>query len=131
MSHLIPFVVLQKTLNMVSAKGSTKVQLTYEEFQTLVRTTIRATPVDEEWYRKTYPDVAEAIAAGLFRSAKQHFIENGYFEGRWPFKPKVDAQWYIATYPDVAEGLARGNILSAEEHFVHHGYAEGRLPSED
>jgi len=40
--------------------------------------------VDEAWYRETYPDVDEAIRQGREVSAKSHFIEQGYHEGRKP-----------------------------------------------
>jgi hypothetical protein len=40
--------------------------------------------VDEEWYLATYPDVAEAIKAGQFKNAYDHFMQNGYGEGRKP-----------------------------------------------
>ena len=35
-------------------------------------------------YRRAYPDVAAAIDSGSFESARQHYIEHGYFEGRSP-----------------------------------------------
>jgi hypothetical protein len=40
--------------------------------------------VDEERYLRTYPDVAAAMEDGTVFSARQHFIESGYFEGRDP-----------------------------------------------
>lgn len=43
-----------------------------------------AVTVDEQWYCETYPDVAAAIAEGSVDSAREHFIEFGYFEGRRP-----------------------------------------------
>jgi hypothetical protein len=44
--------------------------------------------VDEVWYRETYPDVDEAIRIGRETSAKSHFVDQGYHEGR---KPVPDA----------------------------------------
>lgn len=41
-------------------------------------------PFDERWYLRAYPDVAEAIAEGVFASGHAHFIQHGYFEGRTP-----------------------------------------------
>jgi hypothetical protein len=67
---------------------------------------------------------------GEFKSAKHHFVENGYFEGRRPHKFEIDEEWYLVTYPDVADGIEAGHIASAQEHFISNGYAEGRLPSE-
>jgi hypothetical protein len=40
--------------------------------------------VDEERYCSAYPDVAAAILAGAIASARDHFMESGYFEGRCP-----------------------------------------------
>ena len=77
-----------------------------------------------------FPDVGEAIKDGQFKSAKHHFVGNGYFEGRRPQAFEVDEEWYLVTYPDVADGVEAGHITSAQEHFVSNGYAEGRLPSE-
>jgi len=83
---------------------------------------------DEAWYRAGYPDVAEAIAAGIFRDARHHFVANGYFEGRAPFQHTLDDDYYLRTYPDVADGIQSGIFSSASEHFDRFGYAEGRLP---
>ena len=78
----------------------------------------------------TIPGCGHAIKAGTFKSAKHHFVENGYFEGRLPAEFHVDEAWYLTAYPDVADGIGTGEILSATEHFLTNGYAEGRLPSE-
>ena len=75
-----------------------------------------------------YPDVAQAIEDGQFNSAKHHFIENGYFEARFPCEPMVDEAWYLERYPDVAESVRRGDLDSALRHFVVDGHREGRLP---
>jgi hypothetical protein len=64
----------------------------------------------------------------LFRSTRDHFVQNGYFEGRRPHEIEVDEEWYLAHYDDVAEGVETGEIGSASEHFHRHGYREGRLP---
>ena len=66
----------------------------------------------------------------MFKSARDHFVQNGWFEGRHPYEVEVDKDWYLATYDDVAEGVETGEIVSAAEHFHRHGYKEGRLPHE-
>ena len=96
----------------------------------LVRKLLNAVTVDEDWYRKTYPDVDQAIASGATSSAKEHFTASGYFEGRRPAKIVVDEKFYISKYPDVAEGIEFEEITSAQDHFESHGYEEGRLPFE-
>jgi hypothetical protein len=47
--------------------------------------------VDEEWYRKCYPDVDEAIRLGREVSAKSHFLDQGYHEGRKPVPDEPSA----------------------------------------
>jgi hypothetical protein len=39
---------------------------------------------------------------GVIKSAREHFISDGYFEGRLPFEMKVDETWYLDQNPDVA-----------------------------
>ena len=41
--------------------------------------------VDERWYLKQNPDVAESIRNGAVPSAQEHFDKDGYSEGRLPF----------------------------------------------
>lgn len=84
--------------------------------------------VDEGWYLARYDDVPRGIANGSIQSARQHFLEHGYFEGRMPHPIAVDERWYLTTYPDVAEGVRRGRLQSGQQHFDENGYKEGRLP---
>jgi len=79
----------------------------------------------------TYRDVDEAISLGKFDTAREHYVETGYFEGRFPRKILVDEQWYVATYSDVAEAIKRGRFVKAQEHYEKDGYREGRLPYPD
>jgi len=108
-----------------------KISLTREDLESLFKIVLRGVPVDEEWYRTTYPDVDAAIKQRAYKSAKHHFVENGYFEGRRPGKVVVDQDWYKQAYPDIAEGVQFGEINSCQEHFDQHGEAEGRLPQEE
>ena len=43
---------------------------------------VEALPFDEAYYIKTHPDVAAAVAAGLFSSGLDHFCKCGRREGR-------------------------------------------------
>ena len=83
---------------------------------------------DEEWYLATYPDIAEAIQLGHFRSGWSHFRSIGYLEGRLGVQPAVDSEWYIGRYSDVARALLDGTVTSAADHYINFGYLEGRLP---
>jgi hypothetical protein len=68
------------------------------------------------------------VREGGVKSARQHFVDDGYFEGRRAFPVQVDEKWYTETYPDVAESIRQGAIPSAQAHFDGDGYREGRLP---
>ena len=78
--------------------------------------------------RAPYEDIGSAAKAGNIRSSKQHFVDDGYFEGRLPFPILVDERWYLAENPDVAESIRKGVVVSAQDHFDRDGYREGRIP---
>jgi len=130
MSYLPPLAVLKQKFKITAATERDRVNLSYGDFLEITRLFLRGVYVDEKWYLQEYPDVGDGIQEGVFKSARHHFIENGYFEGRLPCEFEVDADWYLERYPDVADGVSTGMIASAEEHFLRDGYAEGRLPSE-
>ena len=71
---------------------------------------------------------ADGIRAGTIKSAKEHFLDHGYFEGRAPYPLAVDETWYLATNPDVAEQVRLGKFESGQAHFNASGYRDGRLP---
>src|ERR1700736_11372 len=50
---------------------------------------------DEQFYRESNPDVANAELSPL-----EHFLRIGGFEGRRP-NPLFDPSYYLAIYPDV------------------------------
>lgn len=81
MKYLVPFSALKRLIRLLSVKGQLKVDMNYDELLEIIKKLLQAVEVDEQWYRDTYSDVDEAIKAGAYRSAKQHFVENGYFEG--------------------------------------------------
>lgn len=130
MKYLLPFGVLKDSIKLLSVKGQLKVDMTYDELLALVKKFLHAVPIDENWYRTTYPDVDEAIKAGAYRSARQHFVEHGYFEGRRPFELEIDEAYYMRRYPDIQDGVNQGLIASARDHFVQNGYEEGRVPAD-
>lgn len=126
MGHAPPFDAVRRTLEISTSKGVLRVGASYDVFLDIVRRFIGLLPVDETWYLDTYPDVTRAIARGAVASARQHFVENGYFEGRLPSAPDIDETWYLRENADVADGVESGRIPSATHHFVHDGYKEGR-----
>ncbi len=128
MSYVPPFEIIKSIPDFSTVKGELRVSTSYEEFLKIVRQLLIGVVVDEEWYMTRYPDIADAIRAGEIKSARAHFIEHGYIEGRLPGSILVDEQWYLDQYPDVAESVRRGGETSAQSHFERNGYKEGRLP---
>ncbi len=128
MKYLPPFELIRRSIEIATVRGELRVNVSYENFVGILRTLIRGIEVNEDWYARTYEDIGQAIKEGVIRSAKQHFVDDGYFEGRLPFPILVDEKWYLTEYADVAEGIRTGVIESAQEHFSKDGYREGRLP---
>ena len=129
-TYVPPFAFLKQKYKIMATSDRDRINLTYADFIEITKSLLRAAAVDEPWYLREYPDVADGVKTGIFKSARHHFVENGYLEGRRPCEFEVDAEWYLQRYPDVADGVSSGTINSAEEHFARDGYAEGRLPSE-
>ena len=128
MKFLPPFEEIKGFVTFAAVKGELTVSASYAQFAVLIRTLLQGIEVDEDWYLKQYPDVAEAIREKVIKSAKEHFLNDGYFEGRVPFLIKVDEAWYLEQYPGIAECVSRGELQSAQQHFNDYGYREGRKP---
>jgi hypothetical protein len=121
------FEVTKRLVDISTAKGQLMATARYENLIMMIKLLLSGIDVNEEWYLRQYPDVGLAIRQGNTKSAKQHYIDNGYFENRLPFPVEVDDDWYKKEYPDVAESIREGTD-SAQEHFVRQGYKEGRMP---
>ena len=130
MPYFPPFEVIRRSVDISTVRGELRVTVSYEEFVRLLKLMIGGLNVDEAWYARAYDDIGQAVGAGTIQSARQHFVNDGYFEGRLPFPMQVDEEWYLRRYPDVADGIRKGKLTSAQEHFDMDGYKEGRLPFE-
>ena len=128
MRYLPPFEVIRRSIEISTVRGELRVNVSYEDFVEILRTMIRGVEVDEAWYARAYEDIGNAVKEGVIRSSKQHFLDDGYFEGRLPFPMTVDERWYLTENPDVAESIRKGLVDSAQDHFDRDGYREGRLP---
>lgn len=128
--YVRPFKTLMHEIGIDLGAFPSEVSLSRERLEQLIKTLLRSVNIDEEWYRKTNPDVDDAIKRGIYKSAKHHFVEYGYFEGRRAGIVLVDQDWYRKAYPDIAEAIDFGEATSCQEHFDQHGEAEGRLPRE-
>jgi hypothetical protein len=111
-----------------TVKGELRINVSYEEFIRILKMMIAGVTVNDDWYTRSYEDIGTAIKNGLIKSAQQHFVDDGYFEGRLPFPIRVDEKWYLQQNPDVADSVRRGTVPSGQAHFDEDGYREGRLP---
>lgn len=128
MKYIPPFDLIRQSVEISTIRGELRVNVSYEDFILILKRMIVGTEVDEEWYLRTYEDIAKAVREGTIESAQRHFAEDGYFEGRLPFPIRVDDRWYMDQYPDVGDSVRRGALPSAQAHFDEDGYKEGRLP---
>jgi hypothetical protein len=128
MKYLPPFEILKSYLTISSVKGELMVSCTYDSMVQILRRLIIGLEVDEAWYLQRYPDIARAIEEGIVESARLHFVNDGYFEGRLPFAIRVDERYYLANNQGVAEYVRKGMLESGQQHFEENGYIEGRLP---
>jgi GT2 family glycosyltransferase/glycosyltransferase involved in cell wall biosynthesis len=89
---------------------------------------------DEAGYLSLYPDVAEAVQAGLFSSGYEHWSQFGEAEGRlcrlnrsraW-IPADFDEDGYLARYPDVQAAVDKGLYASGYEHWKRRGVLENR-----
>ncbi len=82
---------------------------------------------DEPLYLDLYPDVLAAVENGEIESGIQHYIEFGYFEGRFPGFRDFDPDAYLDANPDLAVlRSAPDPAEAAREHYMRTGFAEGR-----
>lgn len=128
MPYLPPFDVIKRNLDIRTERGELVVKLRYDDFVDMLKKILVGIEVDEAWYKSMYQDIGAAIERGDIRSAKEHFVHDGYFEGRLPTPIAVDEPWYLKENPDVAETVRRGGLESAQAHFDESGYREGRPP---
>jgi len=128
--YLPPFDLIRRSVEISTVKGELRVSVSYDDFINILRLIISGIAVNEEWYLEEYPDIGQAVKEGLVQSAREHFINDGYFEGRLPFPMNVDERWYLKENPDVAESVRTGVVGSGQQHFSEDGYREGRLPYE-
>jgi hypothetical protein len=126
--YLPPFDVIKREIVTSSVKGELRVTMSYDTFLRIIKMFAATLDVEESWYLHHYDDIARVVRNGKLPSGRQHFVDDGYFEGRLPFPIKVDEQWYLAQNPDVAEDVRKGVIASGQAHFDEFGYREGRLP---
>lgn len=107
-----------------------KVAIDTRLLRTLLQCLARQLPFDAAFYLANNPDIASAHAAGQIADLHEHFVEAGFFEGRFAAAPAVDEPFYAAAYKDIGAAIKRGELVSGAEHYMRSGAAEGRIPSE-
>jgi hypothetical protein len=116
-------------VNRERLNSKSKIAIDAKLLRTLLQTMVSSLEFSEEFYLETYPDIAEAYAAGQIPDLRRHFIDLGFFEGRMGFPPAVDEAYYTSLYKDVGAAVQRGEITSATEHYLRSGASEGRIPN--
>lgn len=98
-----------------------------QKLRQLIRFFALTLDFNEKEYLQKNTDIKAALAAREIDSAYEHFINNGFIEGREFFNSEVDEEWYQSEYPDVQEGIKRGIVQSSKEHYFLQGKSEGRF----
>jgi hypothetical protein len=112
-------------------EGHTTLTVKREGLVAILKEMLRTAPFDEQWYLERYPDVAEALETKELPSAREHYVQFGYFEGRLPGLNGFDPEAYCRGYPDLEHLLSLPEGVSdATAHFIENGYREGRIAPE-
>ena len=116
-------------INRARLNSKSKIAIDAKLLRGLIQAAVARVPFSDEFYLRTYPDIAEAHAAGTIPDVHRHYVEAGFFEGRLGTPPPVDEAFYMSYYKDVGLAVTRGDIPSATEHYLRQGAAEGRIPN--
>ena len=90
----------------------------------------RSSGFNEWFYLATYEDVHDAVIAGDFSNARQHYDLHGLSEGRsinisgQSFE--FDEVMYLSDNPDVARAIQNDEFVSGAQHYVTFGRFERR-----
>lgn len=115
-----------ETVARIRETGAYRYYLTrLQEFPREPRTTLY---FDPEWYVRTYPAVAQALAAATCRVALEHYLCNDTPERYDPLSDFSEA-WYRANNSDVATAIEQRQIRNGYVHFLLNGARECRTPS--
>jgi hypothetical protein len=123
------FAAIRTRLRIVPARGKLLVDITRDEVADVIKAILRSVPVDEPWYRETYPVAAKDVDAGRFSSVTEHYVALGYSQGCLPHEPDVNEAWYVTRYEHIRNGIDSGVARTPKEHFIRIGYQEGCRPT--
>jgi len=123
------FTVSASILNLFQAEAVEVFSVTYGFGFAGVQTddgTLLSEMLDEQAYLNANPDVAEAVASGVFVSGLQHWELHGIFEDR--DGSLLDVDFYLNNNEDVADAVEAGGFESGLSHYLSFGRYEGRAP---
>ncbi len=125
--HLFSFARLKDILELRGYdKGYEDVAVSRAGLTLLMQRYVARFPLDEVWYRAVNPDVDDAIRSGAIASATEHFVSQGYLEGRAYCPADFDETAYLELNPDLRAAREDGMSPDLRVHFVRSGHAEGR-----
>lgn len=87
--HRVNWASMLAEAGIETPAGTAPASVGWAELLAVVRQWVPLLPFDEHWYCMEYPDVAAAVANGDIPSAHDHFISNGFFEGRNGIDPST------------------------------------------
>jgi hypothetical protein len=116
LQYIVPFFRVITCLDLTQATRSSRFVRPLDEVIDVIRHLLIATPLDETWYLTKYPDVRAALTRNtLFKSAKQHFVTAGYFEGRLAFARETDESRHPLAFSMIKSRLkavpVRGRLM--------------------
>lgn len=118
-------------VNRDRLNSKSKIAIDAKLLKTVLQAMVAGAPFNEAFYKQNYPDLAAAQSSGAIPDLHKHFIETGYFEGRFGSAPPVDEAYYTSTYKDVGQAVLKGDVTSGTEHYLRSGASEGRVPNEE
>jgi hypothetical protein len=128
--YILPYQVVRRALDSAGAPDAQQITTARTLIDFLLRQVVASTEFDDEGYLASNPDVAAAIRRGEVASGRDHYITDGYFEGREGAAAMFDESWYLKRYSDVARGVKSGQWMSGRQHYATNGMFEWRSPSQ-
>ncbi|MBS0642111.1 MAG: hypothetical protein JSS43_19770 [Proteobacteria bacterium] len=89
---LISYDAIIRAATTCEVNGGLGIQFSVKDFENILRHFLRFAEFCDPSYLEANPDLADAIKSGRYKgSAREHFLQHGYFEGRRQF-PGHDLQ---------------------------------------
>jgi tetratricopeptide (TPR) repeat protein len=119
MRPLLPFTTLTRRIRRVDRSETSYIEMSETDFVNMVRMFLSNAPFDNQWYCKTYPDVAKASPGDDTGSAQGHYIWHGYFEGRASHEfyfPEGDLDTFFQVPESLFEELRVASVALRSRH---------------